>query len=259
MIQIIIPTMGRATSQHTLRQIPESMLDTVTVVAPAAEKAEILNQNPGVNFLAEPNDIVGKGIALKRQFIIEQFKGKIIMLDDDLTFFKREELTNSLIKMSDGDYVSMITMVDSMLESYAHGGISAREGNNRIDDSIVYNTRLMRALAYNTKYLRDENVRFDRIEFMSDFDVNLQMLRKGYENFNIYSYAQDQKGSNAEGGCATYRNVERHRKSAFRLKELHHDFVKVVQKSTKVGWGVMGTTRTDVNIQWKKAFNYSLL
>ena len=67
-------------------------------------------------------------------------------------------------------------LLDKWLDEYAHCGISAREGNNRVEDLAVENTRYMRVLAYNLDMMKD--IEFGRTEVMEDFDVALQLLKK---------------------------------------------------------------------------------
>jgi hypothetical protein len=90
---------------------------------------------------------------------------------------------------------------------------------------------------------------------MEDFDVTLQLLRKGHRNAVLNQWAQDQGTSNAPGGCSTYRTPEVQAAGAYGLQKLHPDFVTVVDKETKQAWG--GGVRKDVRIAWKKALESS--
>jgi hypothetical protein len=90
------------------------------------------------------------------------------------------------------------------------------------------------------------------MEVMEDFHVALSLLEAGYSNRIMNHYAHNQKGSGTAGGCSHFRTPELHAKNEHLLAALHPDVVKVVQKETKGAWG--GGTRTDVNIQWKKAY-----
>jgi hypothetical protein len=100
--------------------------------------------------------------------------------------------------------------------------------------------------------LKKEGVRFDRLPVMEDFDVALQLLRKGYPSLTLNNWVQDQSTSNAPGGCSTYRSLEVQAKGAKGLARLHPNVVKLVEKTTKGAWG--GGTRTDVQVAWKKAY-----
>ena len=111
---------------------------------------------------------------------------------------------------------------------------------------------MMRVLGYNKKYLEREQITFGRIPVMEDFDITLQLLRRGYPNMILNHWVHNQGGSDTTGGCSTFRTPELQEKAANMLKEFHPNFVKVVEKETKTSWG--GKKRTDVTVYWKKAY-----
>jgi hypothetical protein len=82
-------------------------------------------------------------------------------------------------------------------------------------------------------------------------------LEQGYPNYIITEFCWDQsRGSNAPGGCSLYRDGEWQRREVLKLKELHPEFVTVVEKKPKIGWGQGMTTRTDVRVSWAKAMKH---
>jgi hypothetical protein len=140
----------------------------------------------------------------------------------------------------------------TLMGGVAHAGFACREGANRVTSPHIVNTRILRVLGYNRKILAKENITFGRVQVMEDFDVALRLLRAGYPNCILNHVAHNQKGSGAAGGCSTYRTPQVQAQAAHVLAALHPGYVKVVEKTTKTAWG--GGTRTDVNIQWKKAY-----
>src|SRR5690606_5825739 len=131
---------------------------------------------------------------------------------------------------------------------YAHAGISAREGNNRVPESEVESTRYMRVLAYDTTRTEAEH---GRIDGMSDFDVNMQLLRHGLPSLVLFRYAQGQKGTQAPGGCALNRTHETHDREIDQMIAWHGDLVKERLKQNKTG-GDFGTRR-ELTLYWQKA------
>ena len=257
-MKIYIPSMSRygMIQDGPVPLLPETHRPTLVVPESEVESYSLL--------WSESADIVGcpeKGIAATRRWIGEHAadagEEKFLMLDDDVQFLIRRGPDTWRLRGTEGDEVfQMLLKVEQLLGEHAHVGISAREGNNRLGegsalDVVAYNTRTLRALAYVTEDFL--SVEHGRVEVMEDFDVNLQLLRKGRPNANIGYWAQGQRMTNAPGGCSTYRSHEVHERSAIRLAELHSDFVRTRQKRNKTDADGFGT-RTEVTIQWKRAF-----
>lgn len=247
---IAIPSRARADQKnHTYDNLPPELQRRAVFFVPSEDVAAYRYRFP--------NTVVGirivNGIGPTRQFIIEYAKGgKVCMLDDDLSFFeRRRDEPTKLAKASPFSISRLFISVESALRKHAHVGVAAREGANRNTAPYVYDTRMLRVLAYDTAVLKREKIRYDRCPVMEDFDVTLQLLEKGYSNIVLNHWAQDQGTSNAPGGCSVYRTREVQTEGARMLKKLHPDFVTVVTKETKGAWG--GGIRTDVRIAWKKA------
>jgi hypothetical protein len=178
------------------------------------------------------------------------------MLDDDLVFFRRrDDEDTKFCDITPAALKQVFAAIEDNLNDYAHVGVSGREGANRKTENFIENTRMMRVLAYDLDVIKGQDIRFDRCQYMLDFDVTLQLLRLGKPNLLINWAVQNQAGSNADGGCAaTGRTLESQEADAVTLRDLHPDFVTLVQKETKTWKGM--ESRTDVRIQWKKAYDY---
>lgn len=264
MFSIFIPSAGRHTKEEILRG-PLADFDEVwqmraTYVVPMDEleayAATVLDCFPRASVVGCP----AKGIAATRHAIgnmcEESGVDKFAMVDDDVRFVRRISDDHTALKPCEKSDVSrMWGVVDWFLSHYAHVGVSARQGNNNMgvggaSGLFEENTRTLRVLCYRTKEFL--SVQHGRVTVMEDFDVNLQLLRAGHKNANIGWWSQDQKMTNAPGGCSTYRTHQKHEESAKKLAELHHPYVALRQKKNKTG-GEFGT-RTEVTIFWKKAF-----
>lgn len=257
-MQIYIPSAGRADSvrrgtvgnlggaAQVCVVVPEAQFDDYNRALPAGSRARVLS-------------CPEQGIARTRLWIGQHARGegagKFLMLDDDLNFVVRERDDHVRLRAAvEKDIEEMLLAVHSSLDEYAHVGVSTRQGNNLpgIGGAVLKaeNTRTLRALAYRT----DEFLQMahGRVDVMEDFDVNLQLLRAGHKNCCLYFWAQDQKMTNAPGGCSTYRTHKMHDASARKLAELHPGFVRLTQKQNKTDRDGFGT-RTEVVISWKKA------
>lgn len=255
-MDLIIPTYGRVGRQETLRQLLRAGLAPALVVQEREydEYDRVWGSSAQIHCL--PDRI--RKIAPTRQWILENFDvAKFCMLDDDLWFYRRRE--DDRTKLRDITPMELKQAFDDMsfaLDCYAHAGFTAREGANRNTDAFMRNTRIMRVLGYHADTLRREGIRFDEMDVMEDFHVALSLLERGHENVVLNDFAHNQAGgSGAQGGCSHFRTPELQAANARRLAELHPDFVKVTQKTTKGAWG--GGTRTDVTVQWKKAYESS--
>jgi hypothetical protein len=253
---IAIPSRARAAQvNHTFERLPPALQAQAVFFVPKAEVPEYAARFGNMAVQGVKVDGIGK----TRQFILDYAMAnitnrKVTMLDDDLAFFvRRTDEPTKLEKATPADVKKLFARLENKLNKHAHAGVAAREGANRCVDDFLYNTRMLRVLSYNAEVLKREKIRYDRLPVMEDFDVTLQLLRKGYSNVVLNQWAQDQGTSNAPGGCSTYRTPEVQAAGAYGLAELHPEFVTVVQKETKTAWG--GGTRTDVRIAWKKAYD----
>jgi hypothetical protein len=257
-VEIWIPSRGRPSEvEGVIRQIPKNLHQRTTIC--------VSDNDPRANEYFErwAGDITvvqlnANGIADKRLRMVQACKAPFIfMIDDDVRFYKRKSAEDwHLIPMDHDDFTMMFVGVQVALASneYVAVGISPREGNNHMKAPREENTRLMRAVAYaRDEYLACEH---HRVQVMEDFDIQLQLLRRGLKTCSFTLYAQDQRGTNVAGGCSNWRTHEVHEQSAKKLAELHMGFVKTVEKKNKTG-GAFGT-RTEVMIGWKRAYKWGV-
>lgn len=257
-MRIFIPTLNRGPhKQFTIRELGTKLVRkyNVTVVCPKRE----LNNFGEVGGDYDVWDCPAKGIAATRQWILDNSPDPhVLMLDDDLSSWSWRDEAEGLDgeasvryrKATDAQRAAGMAEVAKLLKRYGHGSIGHRLfANNRA--ALDFNTRQLRALAYDRDLLKREGVRF-RVPVMEDFDVQLQLLKRGHECFQLNRLVQEQRGSNEEGGCSTYRTDEVQRKAAEQLAKLHPDCVTVVTKEQK-GNGTMWGTRTDVKVNWRRA------
>lgn len=266
MLPIYIPSTKRAhmlkNQSCPVRQMSSLTRQQVTYVIGDGEIDDYrLDLPPNIKVL----ETKAKGIAAVREYIgnYAAMKGqdKFLMMDDDVKFFRRVHNDQvNLMPCTHTEIEKMMDAVDRCLDDgFAHVGVSAREGNNNFGPAesmlaLEQDTRILRVYGFWTELFN--NCEHRRVEVMEDFDVALQLLRKGYHNANLFYFAQDQGGTQAVGGCSTYRTKESHEASARKLAELHPGLVTLRQKKNKTG-GDFGE-RTEVTIQWKKAYGFDL-
>jgi len=256
-MRYIIPTHGRVGRQVTYDRLPPDIQEQVTFVVQDCEAH--LWRGVGVRLAVLPLGITTIGPT--RQWINENFDGKICVLDDDIRFATRgdgEETSRTKFVLSTHEEMrEMFSDIETALDDYVHVGVSPREGaNHRVEDVIkVY--RAIRVHGIDATRAVSLGARYDRTNFMVDFDFTLQLLRMGHPNIILNNWVHNQGGSNTPGGCSTTRTLEELGKAADRLAELHEGFVRVSIKKTKseAAWG--GGERKDVTVYWKKAYKSS--
>lgn len=255
-IPIFIPSRSRY-RQPTLRpleQILPSQYRPVYIVPPADQASQYKRfEQQWVSILPRPADKPYLPDARKfiGEWCAEQGFSKFIMIDDDLTFFRRKSNEDYHLVRATGDEVSqLIFMMEDLLTVYAHVGVSPRTGNNRVAEQMKEVGRMTAFVGYQTD--KFNSVEHCRVRVMEDHDVVLQLLRLGHPNLVIYRFCYDQAQTQATGGCSDWRTHEVQDQSARKLAELHPGFVGIRQKKNKTG-GEFGT-RTEVTIYWKKAF-----
>lgn len=196
-----------------------------------------------------------------RQYILGLPTQWQVVMDDDLS--------SLAVRLNEGDWharningtagcsLPLFNIITSLLrDGWIHGGVSAREGNNRSETDYKVVCREMRFHFYNAGVVRELGFDFRRTVTKQDFDFTLWMLRRGIPNVVIYKYMQGQPGSSKNGGCSWYRDDKVMQEGARRLAELHPGLVRIVEKATKHAWG--GGVRTDVTVAWAKAYKEGL-
>lgn len=251
-MRIFIPTYGRSENQVTFYNLPPEIRENTRLVIQEREREKY----PGIpvfNKLVLPPHI--QGIGPTRQFLIDNYR-TVLMLDDDLDFAtRRTDVPEKFHNATGPDIMRMFeTIQETLVEGFHMVGVSGREGANRDTSQFKDVTRQLRIHAINCEFFRAKNIRFDRVEYMEDFDATLQLLELGYPNRVLNGWVHNQHaGSNAAGGCSEDRTMEKQKEAAIKLTQLHLKFVTVVPKHS----GDWGAPRMDVRVQWKKAYESS--
>lgn len=253
-MQIVIPSYNRPDPKvHTTwRALNAASINAMIAVRP--EQKKLYSWAGDSLYLLPPSVKTVRDTRDHILFDLPERPRYVCMLDDDLVFYVRDSANRSkFLPASPEDVRRMIVAgIQRNLQRYPHVSVAPREGANRNEQDYLFNTRVMRVLAYDTDYLRRHTITFSPAEFMGDFHVALQILRSGSSYIVLNNYVNNQRGgSGAPGGCTGMRTLETQRAEAEKLAALHPGFVRVVQKTTKTAWG--GATRHDVVVQWKRA------
>ncbi len=262
--RIYIPTRGRARMdlQYTVKALgPESKKRASLVVRPdEVEKYAVVAEKFSIPLVVRPPEC--DNLSKTLDWIIHVHADPLetcILMDDDLRFSIRNdenEMGNTSLRMADGDDVDRICDdLDDLIGDYPLAGISARFGNNNQTEKYAFAVRQMQVHAVDPKFFRLHGIHPSDVITKSDFHMTLSVLETGHENALIcYATVDQAKGSNSEGGVSSYRDINALNAGAQKLKELHPDFVTVVQKTIK--WKGINEPFNDVRLAWKQALKF---
>ena len=267
---IFILTRGRPDRQITLGNIPKLLKRKTYLVVDKDEykdhKKYKRQELAGILLFPKKygNFIIDRSgnFSDKKQWVAEYcIKEKIkhmFILDDDLSFNIRKK--GKLLKAKNSEVVKAFYQLEEWLkDGIAHVSLSAREGNNWVEEDYQEIGRAMRVCGFDTNVIKKHKLLFNRTILMADFDITLQLLELGYPNKILYSYANGQRKSNDKGGCSLYRTPEKMTEAANSLKRFHPKFIMVKKVKTNTPWvGFNTNIRTDVQVSWKKAYKYGL-
>jgi len=254
---IVIPTLGRMDKQITYNAFPQKYKDMTTFVVQPHEFEE-MKERYSDNVLCLPDHI--DRIAPTREWIFEKFKGTVHMVfDDDLEFVVKEpnpgEGSKWLSrKFTEQDFDDAFDLLNSWVkEGIVYGGFLPAWVIPDVKQWPIRECqRIMTNVFYNGPKVPND-IEWNRVAAAEDFDVNLQLLTRGFKNRISSKYMVTCSATNAEGGCSTWRTLEVHNEAQLKLAELWPDYVKVKEKTVPSGpW--KGKTKLATTIQHKKAY-----
>jgi hypothetical protein len=250
---IFIPTRARIYKQITRAKFFLDKLPyQVVYITPVSEADRYLAVWPGSKVLAVPDEYRLSDI---RQFLIDEYRfpdPHHCCWDDDLVFLRRKAPTDihQRSNMTSQDAIECFQRIEGWLkEGYAHGAISQRSGNNHEPTAVKVIGRATDTHFYNADVIYGEGIKINEVILRQDFHLTLSLLERGYPNVIDHEFISGQS-DNGPGGCSVYRTKEMLEQQAYALAALHPEFVKVVTKTRKGGFG----ESTDVRIQWIQSF-----
>lgn len=257
---IVIPTLGRMDKQITYNNLPEKYKAITRFVVQDHEFKEMYQRYPS-KVLRLPEEI--NRIAPTREWIFNEFQNtRHFVFDDDLDFVVKEpnpgEGTKWLSrKFTDQDFDDAFDLVEQwMNDGIVYGGLLPAWV---IPDVAQWPVRECQRIMTNVFYDGPKvprDIEWSRVAAAEDFDVNLQLLTKGFKNRISAKYMVTCSETNADGGCSTWRTLEVHNEAQLKLEKLWPDFVKVREKEVPSGpW--KGQIKLATTIQHKKAYESS--
>jgi hypothetical protein len=244
-VKIYIPTIGRRNKQKSAEALLDSDIDFELVIS---------NREPRPRKHFPYIRCPEKGIRATRQWIMDRARGKLIMLDDDLSFHIRSKDGKTFKICSPSQLKVMFRAIEEALDIYAHGGILERFMGQTQPRHMKSNSRYIHVLCYNKALFPTPMPKY-RTEVGEDFEMNLHLLTLGRPNFVLTEYAAENIPY-APGGCNTWRTQGLELKETLKLEKLFPGLVRVVSDNPseiEANWKEAAKMNLRTRINWKKA------
>lgn len=238
-MRIYIPTFGRF-RQPTANALSEAKIP-FTFVFSRCDKSDFTAMCEIYDQCASSVIAEVPTISAKRQWILEHSIGpKIVMLDDDLTFYARRR-TGNFTKSTTADVRRMFKWIDKALDKHAHCGIVDKFMSQATPRGTQLSKRYNNVLGYNLQLFPRPRPKF-RITVSEEHDVHLQLSAAGLppvvsnefsKNTSYYSEGGCSKERTARSELAGHRAFARHWPGIVSLVDSR---TSLSGKSVKVKW-----------------------
>jgi hypothetical protein len=268
-IFIALTTRGRVDTQKTLQRLHPEVLKHISLFCHPGEKN--LHEKNWGGKLKEISeyDSSCKNLAEVREWLAYNApKGKIIFMDDNITFSVRLEGYKTPRVLNKNNFTdseilehqtNMFNWLWQSLDKKDIGiaGISFRPFNRIGMEDIERNKRFFAIWGLDCKkyYSQKKNpVYMSNWPIKEDFATGIAIRKMGYDILITNKFAFDKtSGSNAKGGCSNYRNVDFMNSETKRMAEAFPDIIFIKTRNNK-NWGgdFEGKESLDVIVHWSK-------
>jgi hypothetical protein len=200
-LQIAIPSRSRPHVQKTIQNLSQNLRQYIVLVVPS-DQYEDYRGRVSIDINIVP--FSGSGIGNKREFILNlKPTGKLIMFDDDLTFYKRLEDGSKFARMNPDESEKMVSEIVDFLDRYVMVGMVDKFMSQTRPRGFVECTRCNKVLAFNRDMLPNPWPSF-RVPHDEDHDIHLQLITRGFRTAVITEYSKSDPVQ-APGGCTDWR------------------------------------------------------
>lgn len=163
---------------------------------------------------------------------------KILVIDDDVKFFRIDEYTLDRPEREARSYrwlpccrhdlQDMMHEIEGWLSDYAHVGTVRRFGAHNQPQPYTMNVKCLAARGYNLRKFPTPIPRH-RTTAVSDFDMQMQLTSLAGSCLVLTKFCHEDGPYLAPGGCALWRTNETIRLGMLALKEQWADYVTLVE------------------------------
>jgi hypothetical protein len=257
--RIYIPTLGRVDKQVTYSNMPDWVKDITYFVIQPHEEEIFRKTYPNSNIKVLPLKI--KGIARTREWIINDGGDDLYgMIDDDVTFWKRNVDRDTLKKNSDksneqlssDDWKEMIEWIEGIVDTKWTIAGNKTKGLPPSPKEYSDFGKLVAVYWINGSKLRREELKWD-IEYGEDIHFLLQVVSMGSKFGISDKWLHESEGQYSEGGCQQQgRTMD---KEELCVKEISLRYPNVITISDEVIELRDGVLWRKQKIDWRRAYN----
>jgi len=203
-MQICIPSRSRPLNQKTIKGLSEELWPYITLVVPFDQYIQYRQVTP-MDVKILPFD--GFGIAAKRQFMLRlKESGKILMLDDDLKFYRRIEDGSRFLPTKPEQTVEMINNICTLLGKYTMVGLADKFMSQSLPRGHIECHRFNQTLCFNRDRFPKPWPEFRGL-IAEEHDIMLQLITRGHKTAIITEYSKVDRPY-SKGGCSDWRTTE---------------------------------------------------
>jgi hypothetical protein len=252
-MKIYIPSRGRPHNQKTAELLVAAGVNFKIVVAANDPTLPDYRAEWGSRVIV----IQAKTLCEKRAKLFEKCRaGRMVMLDDDLTFFDRKR-DGSFKKSSSKEVMRMLVTMNHVLSAYAHAGLIDKFMSQHQPRGVKVDGRYNQVLGYNIKMIKARARKLKvpvpnfRMPLNQEHDMHLQLLSIGLPAGVLCEYSKDAKYY-AVGGLKKFRTVAVERAAFKRLAKAWPQYVTL--RETKHSISGIGAT-----FKWRNALDNARL
>lgn len=220
-IVICVPSYKRPENVEVLSYLPNAKIYVAEF-----EADEYRKHNQGANIVAVPNEFQGNVCRIRNKILDEEKGNAVCIVDDDLQhigYFEGREVhkleTESDVMSFLYKYTVMALDMDVRL-----WGINVNPDKQNYREYTPFSLTSYIGSPFSVHV--DSPLRYDeRFPLKEDYDLTLQHLNKYRKVLRINKYFYQVRQMEQEGGCATYRNLDR---ELDQLKELQKKWGKKI-------------------------------
>jgi hypothetical protein len=211
--RIVIPSRSRHNRQKTIFNLSIDFWPLITIVVPEYQYTDYREHVPQ-DIEVVPCTV--EEIAPTREFILNmRANGKVIVMDDDLAFYKRTEDGRLFKFIAHDETKPMVEEIVKYLDTYTIVGIADKAFSNSLPRQHKEFTRFNDLHGYNRDTLPVPWPSF-RWSHGEEHDFALQVVTRGRKICALTEYSKT-NAVNARGGCSDWRTNEKMKAGVERL------------------------------------------